>query len=167
MNRSLSIILIISLSLLLSEIVARKKSENIEQESKDLYTKEKNEEKEKFDSENTLVDKPKQVKGSSFSKSEVFSYSYSNLEGKKKPENHIRKISTEEYVEKENDGPAKIRKYGEFLKKDNDDPAILKKRASTNIEKEGLVLGDGKEEKELTEDEFDVFFTIIFFFFNF
>jgi len=96
-------------------------------------------------------------KGKSFSKSQVYSYSYSNIDGKERPEMHVRKMSTEEYVDKMNkEKPAQIRKYGEYLKKDNDNPAIFKKRASTNVENEELILGDGKEKNTLSEEEFNV-----------
>ena len=49
----------------------------------------------------------------------------------------MRGITSEEYIEKDGKNPIKIRKYGEFIKKDNDNPAIVKKKAFTNIEKEG------------------------------
>jgi hypothetical protein len=97
----------------------------------------------------------KMGKGKSFSKSQVFSYSYSNESGKK-PESHVRKMSTEKYVDQNEGKPSQIRKFGEYLKKDNENPALLKKRASTNVEKEGLILGDGKYERKLNDDEYKV-----------
>ena len=68
----------------------------------------------------------------------------------------MRQISTEEYHEQEKGKPTRFRKYGEMIKKDNDDPAKIKRKASTNVETEELLLGDGKEEKELKDDEFKV-----------
>lgn len=100
------------------------------------------------------LDKLGESKG--YTQSKVYSYSYSN-DGKNKPESHIRSMRTEEYLDKKSpDKPAEIRKYGELLKKDNDNPALLKKRASTNVEKEELLLGDGKEERVLSDEEFKV-----------
>ena len=105
----------------------------------------------------------KMGKGKSFSKSSSFSYSYSSENGKQ-PKSRVRKMSTEEYIDKEQGKPAQIRKYGELLKKDNDDPALLKKRAATNVEREGMILGDGKEERLLSDKEFKVKLIVYLFF---
>jgi hypothetical protein len=94
--------------------------------------------------------------GNFSSKSKVFSYSYSKNGKNKKPEKHIRQMSTEEYREKENGKQEKFRKFGEMIKKDNDEPAYMKRKATTNIETENMLLGDGKEEKILNDNEFKV-----------
>merc|ERR1712032_1286470 len=50
-------------------------------------------------------------------KSESFSYSFANNGKGKKPERHMRHMSSEEYREKEKGKPVKIRKYEEMGKK--------------------------------------------------
>lgn len=97
-------------------------------------------------------------KGHRISKSKVYSYSYSSIGDDKKPESHMRGITSEEYIEKDGKNPIKIRKYGEFIKKDNDNPAIVKKKAFTNIEKEGLIIGNATQEKIIPDDDFKVKF---------
>jgi hypothetical protein len=77
-----------------------------------------------------------------------------------KPERHVRSSTTEEYRDQDGDKPEQVRKYGEFFKKDNDNPAELKKRASTNVEEEELVLNTQPEEKiSLKKEEEKKFFT--------
>jgi len=88
------------------------------------------------------------------SKSEVYSYSFANNGKGKKPEKHMRHMSTEEYREQEKGKPARFRKYEEMGKKDNDDPAKIKRKASTNVETEELLLDNGKEEQTIKDDKF-------------
>jgi hypothetical protein len=71
--------------------------------------------------------------------------SFSNLNGK--PEKHFRQMESEEFKEKNGDGPEEIRRYGEFISKDNEDPLKIKRKATTNMEKEEIILGNGEEEK--------------------
>ena len=68
----------------------------------------------------------------------------------------MRHMSTEEYREQEKGKPARFRKYEEMGKKDNDDPTKIKKKASTNVETEGMLLGNGQEEQTIKDDEFKV-----------
>ena len=93
--------------------------------------------------------KSKQMKSESHFYSEVFTSS--NLNGK--PESHIRKVEFEEFRDKNNDEPEKIRKYGEIIKKDNDSKAEVIKKASSNVEKEGMILSKSKEKTTLDKEE--------------
>lgn len=89
----------------------------------------------------------------SYSMSTSFS-SFSSIDNKHgKPETHIRTMETEEYRDKSGDAPEQIRKYGEMFSKDNDQPGILKKRANTNVEEEGLILGNNPEETKVLQND--------------
>jgi hypothetical protein len=75
----------------------------------------------------------------------------SNVNGK--PQSHIRKMELEEFRNKDNGRPEKVRKFGQIIKKDNDKKAQVIKKASSNVEEEGLILGNGKEIKTLENNE--------------
>jgi hypothetical protein len=75
----------------------------------------------------------------------------SNVNGK--PESHVRKMELEEFRNKDNGQPEKVRKFGQIIKKDNDKKAQVIRQASSNVEEEGLILGNGKEKKTLEKNE--------------
>jgi hypothetical protein len=87
-----------------------------------------------------------------FSMSSSFSsFSSSSNEGGK-PETHFKSMNMEEYRDKQGDKPDQVRKYGEIFSKDNEGPGLLKKKANTNVEEEGLILGNNAEETKVFED---------------
>ena len=74
-----------------------------------------------------------------------------NINGK--PESHIRKMEFEEFRNKNNNENEKVRKYGEIVKKDNDSKPVVIRKASSNVEKEGLILSTSKPKKLLNKEE--------------
>ncbi len=98
-----------------------------------------------------LTKKPKHY----YSMSSSFSsFSSSSNEGGK-PETHFKSMNTEEYRDKDGDKPEQIRKYGEMFSKDNDKPGVLKQKANTNVEEEGLILGNNSEETNFVHNPID------------
>jgi hypothetical protein len=88
-------------------------------------------------------------------------YSSSSNGENKEPETHVRSVSTEEYREKEGDKPEEVRKYGELYKRDNDDDGLLKQKASTNVDVEQKLLGNGEKmsmlNRRMEKDHFEDF----------
>jgi hypothetical protein len=75
----------------------------------------------------------------------------SNFNGK--PESHIKSLNIEEFRSKKNDEPLKIRKFSRTIKKDNDNNAEMHRKASSNVEEEGMVVNGAMEKKFLSKDE--------------
>ncbi len=87
-----------------------------------------------------------------FSKSSSFSSFSSSSNDGGKPETHFKSMNMEEYRNKQGDKPEQVRKYGEMFSKDNEEPGLLKQKADTNVEEEGLILGNNAVETKVFED---------------
>lgn len=123
----------------------------------------------KKDVENNMMKSP--FKGVGFGKSKSFSQSStttsssssetSNIDGKLKRK--VKSSSSEAYVNKESGKPTEVRKFEEVLKKDNEKPAVYKSSASTNVDLEKLLLGNGKKKKIVSKENLRVSLYFLFF----
>jgi hypothetical protein len=89
-------------------------------------------------------------------------YSSSEDNGSGKPKTEVVSASTEEYRNQQADKPEEVRKFGELFlgKEDKQSPennfGVLKQKASTNVEGEAKVLGDGVKISHLDGIQKDV-----------
>jgi hypothetical protein len=89
----------------------------------------------------------------SFSMFESFSsFSSFNSNGGK-PEKHFKSMSTEEYREKEGDNPEQVRKYGESFEKNNEELTKFKRKASSNVEEEQVILDAMPSKERMLKEE--------------
>ena len=109
---------------------------------------------------NLCISEPvSQMKSYAISSSYVSSY---QDDGSGNPKTQVESMLTEEHRDKLNDNPTEIRKYGELFKGEDtpktpeNNKAILTQKASTNVESESKMLGNGEKVSNLNDQQKEV-----------